>query len=189
MTPTSITNFERTDSELQEFWIFCLFVAGKNSDVAARKTREFLSERGNLAPFEYLSMMNIQALLQVHKVGQYSRMERALAASLSLDLRNDPLERLMGVHGIGPKTARFFLLHSRKQCRCAVLDTHILKWINALGVACPKVTPTSIKEYERIERHFLTLAEAHHPSLPIAQLDLLLWGTISGRFEAENVAV
>jgi len=186
MTPTSITNFERTDSELQEFWIFCLFVAGKNSDVAARKTSEFLSERGDLTPFEYLSLMNMQALLQVHKIGQYSRMERALAASLSLDLRNDPLERLMGVYGIGPKTARFFLLHSRKQCRCAVLDTHILKWINALGVACPKVTPTSVKEYERLETEFLNLAGTYHPSLSIADLDLLLWGTISGRMEAAN---
>lgn len=34
--PTRITNFERTDNELQAFALFALLVAGKNSDVTAR---------------------------------------------------------------------------------------------------------------------------------------------------------
>lgn len=186
MNPLNITNFNRTQAELEEFWLFCLFTAGKNADVAARKTSEFLSERGLLTPFDYLRTVDIRALLEYHKIGQYNRMERALKESMSLDLANDSLTRLNQIYGAGMKTCRFFLLHSRKDCKCAVLDTHILKWLNALGVNCGTQTPTAPKEYDRLEEAFLTLASIHHPQLSIAELDLALWATISGRMEAIN---
>ena len=37
IVPTSITNFERSDRQLQAFWLFSMFVAGKNSDFASNK--------------------------------------------------------------------------------------------------------------------------------------------------------
>ena len=57
-------------------------------------------------------------------IGQYGRMARAFweAANLPYDLREVELKDLMRVHGIGPKTARLFLTHTRQNQRLAVLD-------------------------------------------------------------------
>ena len=32
VVPADITNYNRTDVELQTFWLFCVLIAGKNSD-------------------------------------------------------------------------------------------------------------------------------------------------------------
>ena len=36
VNPTDITDFNRDTDQLEAFWLFCMFVAGKNSDYASR---------------------------------------------------------------------------------------------------------------------------------------------------------
>ena len=36
VNPTDITDFHRDANQLESFWLFCMFVAGKNSDYASR---------------------------------------------------------------------------------------------------------------------------------------------------------
>ena len=36
--PKNITDFNRDTDQLQAFWLFCMFVAGKNSDWASKET-------------------------------------------------------------------------------------------------------------------------------------------------------
>jgi len=188
--PKNITNFERSDSELQAFWLFSLFVAGKNSDYASRCLSKLLHQAHwrNITPFDYLSDLGeigIHNALVAAKVGQYSRLTKAVVQSLSLDLRTATLTELMEVYGCGPKTARFFLLHSRPHCECAVLDTHILAWMRDRGVhEAPKNTPSGT-QYLSLERQFLHLAEAEYPGMSIAQIDLLIWTKQSGRLSEE----
>jgi hypothetical protein len=185
--PKNITAFNRTDAELQAFWLFSLFVAGKNSDYASQCLSRLLHKArwNEQNPFDYLRELGetgIHNALVAAKIGQYGRLTKAVTQSLSLDLRTATLQDLMSVHGCGPKTARFFLLHSRPQCECAVLDTHILAWMRSKGVDAPAATPSGEK-YLFLERMFLNLAQSEFPTMSIAQIDLLIWMKQSNRLE------
>ena len=58
--PKNITNYNRSDSELETFWLFCLFVAGKNSDTASLKLSQFLQDMTPWdSPFSYLRSIDI----------------------------------------------------------------------------------------------------------------------------------
>jgi len=186
IVPTQITNYNRTDAELQAFWLFCILVAGKNADTAAGVLGRMLQEvpEGS-TPFEYLRSLGSIALrnsLVAHRAGQYARVTRAIEESLSLDLRTASIEDLEGIFGVGPKTARFFVLHSRPGVRVAVLDTHILKWLRDHHEFAPKSTPGR-RQYAELERAFLRLADAYFPGVAIADVDLLIWCEVSGRLE------
>lgn len=74
--PTKITNFERTDSEIQAFALFVGFVAGKNADNTVKVIERLLNQNKNKTPFEYLSSLGengIRNALVAAKAGQYSR--------------------------------------------------------------------------------------------------------------------
>jgi hypothetical protein len=184
--PTKVTNFDRSTAELQAFWLFCLFVTGSNSDNASGALARLLSRTGDKLPFDYLRELGstgIYNALVVARVGQYMRRCHAIEDSFSLDLRTAKLEDLTKVFGIGPKTARFFLTHTRPNCEYAVLDTHVLSWMRDHGVDAPQKTPTSPEKYLHLEKIFLSLAKAKFPLMSMAQIDLLIWATKSGRID------
>ena len=108
--------------------------------------------------------------------------------SLDLDLRTCSLDDLLNVYGVGNKTARFFLLHTRQGCDYAVLDTHILAWLRDNGVEdAPKNTPTNSKKYQELEKKFRYLSRLRYPYLSDAQIDLLIWSDQSNRISGEEV--
>lgn len=183
--PTSITNFSRTREELETFWIFCVLVAGKNSDWAAEKVLQFLKKkRAGETPFAYIrrNVLDLHNMLVANRVGQYARIEKALSQSCVIDIATASLDALMDIHGVGPKTARFFLLHSRQDCKVAVLDVHILRWMREECSVddAPEQTPTG-ERYLYLERLFLLLIESKFPGLSVADVDLILWARMSGR--------
>ena len=188
--PTKITNFSRTDAELQAFWLFGAFCAGKNSDYAARCLARLL-HKCDTTPFEYLKDLGevgIHNALVAAAIGQYTRLTKFVIQSLNLDLRTATLEQLMDVYGIGPKTARFFLVHTRPNCEYAVLDTHILKYLRDKGcTTAPDNTPTNYKLYVDLEKAFLYHAKLDFPFMSIADIDLTLWMKYSGRLDQDYV--
>jgi endonuclease III len=172
--PTKITNFNRTDAELQSFWIFGCVVAGKNSDQAARVLARLLT-RCQTTPFEYfrdLGEIGIRNALVAARSGNYTRITRFIVESLDLDLRTASLERLLAINGIGPKTARFFLLHTRPNLEVAVLDVHILKYLMDCGVDdVPAKTPSNPEQYRILEQGFLYFVKCEFPFMSIADID------------------
>jgi thermostable 8-oxoguanine DNA glycosylase len=176
----NITNFNRSDDELELFWLFSIVVAGKNSGVQAKKLAEFLKPAASvgISPFRYIDLRSYQYLdddIKAVKLGQYNRISLAFRESLKLNLRECTVKDLESIHGVGPKTARFFLLHSRPNQRLAVLDTHILSWMrNDLGVDAPKATPNG-KRYTELEQIYLDYCDANN-SDPAA-LDLTIWNS------------
>ena len=186
--PKDITNYNRTDVELESFWIFCILVAGKNSDTTSRLVTKLLKNRGDKTPFEFIRSLKLTELrnyLVAHKTGQYDRIRKALFFSAKLDLRTCTRDDLMDIHGVGPKTARFFLLHSREFCDEVVLDTHILNWMR---VKCdikdaPKNTPQVPEKYAKYAGLCKYLMEIHYPGLTLAQADLMIWTEMSGRLD------
>lgn len=182
INPTQITNFNRSRRELEAFWLFSLFVAGKNADFAAGKVKAVIDQCPvNMFLFDWLHLKDIETVLRTAKVGQYTRLTKAVQASLKLDLKTVTLSELLSIHGVGPKTARFFLLHSRKNCECAVLDVHVLKFLRANGYPlAPKQTPTR-KDYGAWEQIFLSICKIKYPQDAVADVDLEIWTEYSGR--------
>lgn len=176
INPYDVTHFDRTDRELQAFWLFCIMVAGKSSVQTATKLRRMIDNMPmEMNPLDFFVNNDIHNFLVAHKVGQYGRITRAIKESISINLRTATLEQLMTIHGIGPKTARFFILHSRKGANVAVLDTHILKWMKEYGVAnVPDSTPDE-KRYVELEQRFLDICRNMFPGVPIAEVDLAIW--------------
>ena len=187
--PKNITNFSRTDAELQAFWIFGCVVAGKNSDYAAKVLSRLLNNCKS-TPFEYfkeLGEVGIRNALVAAKSGNYTRITKFILESLDLNLKEATQEQLMNIHGIGPKTASFFLLHTRPNIEVAVLDVHILKYLRDKSVDAPQQTPTSIKKYNELQSMFLYFAKIDFPFMTIADIDLMLWMKYSGRLENDIV--
>jgi thermostable 8-oxoguanine DNA glycosylase len=171
-----------------------MFVAGKNSDYASRclsKLIHGMSKRGYDDIFNYfkdLGRDGIHNALVASKVGQYGRLTKGIMQSLDLNLRTCTLDDLLNIHGVGNKTARFFLLHTRAGGNWAVLDTHILAWLRDHGVEnAPKNTPTNSELYCELEKQFRYLSRLEYPYLSDAQIDLLIWSDQSGRISGEEV--
>lgn len=82
------------------------------------------------------------------------------------------LEDLEAIPGIGPKTARCFLIHSRPDQQYAGLDTHVLKFLRDKGHEVPASTPTG-KKYKELEKVFLQYAA--ESGMTVADFDLAIW--------------
>jgi hypothetical protein len=93
-------------------------------------------------------------------------------ATLGLDLNTCTVDQLDDVIGIGPKTARYFILHTRKDVRLACLDTHILKWMGSLGLRTPNSTPSG-NRYIELEKAYLGICKltGYRP----VDLDIAIW--------------
>lgn len=178
--PHNITDFNRHNSQLEEFLLFCVVVAGKKSSVQAVKLQQFL-EANTHEPFSFIRCLTVCGTLQNRiervKLGQYGRLVECFKqlAYSGFDLKTVSVETLETIPGIGPKTARFFVLHSRRNQTVACLDTHVLKWLKAQGVEnVPKNTPSG-KNYLRLEKEYLRLCD--ELGMDPAGLDLQVWST------------
>lgn len=179
--PKNITNFNRTDGELEAFMVFSIAVAGKNATRTANLIADVLHQaEQNETPFQFLRRIPLDDHLRFWKVGQYRRILTALEGVMKLDLRTCTMADLLKVHGIGSKTANMFLLHSRPNHQGAVLDTHILRWMREVhGVKTPKQTPSG-RRYDQLEKVATQLIKESFPQMSLADADLLIWKTMSG---------
>ena len=177
--PLNITDFNRTQYELEAFWLFAILVAGKNTSVQAKKLSGFLQNGygQGLTPFAYITQINRDGLIlnymKAEKLGQYTRIHRAFVESLNVDLHTCSVDELENIHGVGCKTSRFFILHSRENQNFAVLDTHILKFLKSKGYDVPLKTPTNTNTYKRIEQYFLDCVVG--TGMTVAEFDLYVW--------------
>jgi len=182
--PFKITDFERTEDNLQEFLLFCIIVAGKKATTQASKLDNFFERvtivYGVASPFrqikELLDRKQLRSELMYSGIGQYNRITGAFQQVIKLNPKTCTLEELEAIPGIGKKTSRFFLVHSRLGQQHTILDTHILAYMkkNRLARGIPKATPASNKRYKYLETIFLK----HMKKLNIksvAEFDLKIW--------------
>lgn len=175
--PFSITNHNRTEYELQEFLLFCILVAGKTAISIAPKLDKFLEDKTQL-PFDYLESLGHDGLkehLRKHKIGKYSMFDDGLWSLVKFkpDLTCASTDFLEQFSGIGPKTSRFFVLHSRADVKEVVLDTHILKDVRARGIDAPVSTPSG-KRYASIAKQYIKCLEDEGIT-DFAEFDLNKW--------------
>ena len=183
INPTKITNFNATDSDLEEVLLFWVLVAGKTAVQIAKALDELLNELEGNTPFEKIrsvGLKNLPELLRSHGIGCFNNKAKALWSLVSsgLNLRLCTVEELEKIYGIGAKTARCFLIHSRPDANCAGLDTHILKFLGIHGHAVPKTTPPP-KKYRELEQIFLGYVRESGKS--VAEFDLEIWNSYARR--------
>ena len=191
LDPSKITKFNCTHPELELRVLFWVCAAGKNGTTAAKCLGDLLSSRAEFVssyteptPFNIIKRLNFASNLpeELRKfgIGCYRNKARSFIqlAFSGLNLATCSLEELERIHGIGPKTARCFLIHSRENQNYAGLDTHILKFLRELGHNTPKSTPTG-KRYKDLETVFLKLVKKS--KLTVAEADLNIWNVYSGK--------
>jgi len=188
--PENITEYDLCNYELEERILFWICAAGKNGRTAARCLSKLLSAIAAnhwgpmTAVLRWNVMYDLPALMKECGIGCYTSKAKSFVElsraviSRDINLRTCSADDLEKIHGIGMKTSRCFILHSRYGARYAGLDTHILKYLKAAGVKdVPKSTPSSKKQYLRLEKEFLKIADLNE-MLP-ADMDLAIWNQYS----------
>ena len=186
---SKISNFNLTDSELEENILFWVSAAGKNGHTAARCLEVFLTmiTYNSMNPFDAIrascrfdkenpdSGITTSELMKKAGIGCYNHKCRTFSelAHSNLNLKTCTTEDLEKIYGIGMKTSRCFILHTRKDANCAGLDTHMLKYLRAAGYNAPISTPAQKKKYLTLEKNVLYLAE--QVGMTPAEFDLWVW--------------
>lgn len=178
--PFDITKYDLNNSELEEYLIFWVFAAGKKATTAARSLDDFLlfwrKKTGKTNPFAVVKHVGNKLPSELKRFGVGCFNNKAITlkqlADSGLDLKKCTLTDLEKIKGIGKKTSRCFLIHSRRNQRCAGIDTHVLKYLKSLGYEVPKSTPAG-KKYDQIESIFLKLVDESGLTLP--EFDLKIW--------------
>jgi thermostable 8-oxoguanine DNA glycosylase len=184
--PINATDYHRSIDELEEFLLFCIAVAGKHAGRTAINLEKLFkfTRYPDESPFYQIQdiseMWDLPDLMKSIGFGCFNIKAKGLlqAANSGLDLRKCTVEDLESLYGVGMKTARYFILHSRKNAEVACLDTHVLKWLSYYtGYEVPDHTPTK-KKYLELERIFLKIAETM--KISPAALDLKIWNKQRG---------
>lgn len=184
--PTNITNFNQSEEELQLVILFWLLAAGKNALTSAKNLEKLLTKWFYQTPFETIKRIpNLAEEMKAFGIGCYNNKAKSFRAIVDsgLDLKTCTVEDLENIYGIGSKTARCVIMHSRPNQKYAGLDTHILAYMRDQGYNVPKSTPSG-KKYREIEALFLKHAE--ELGRDAAELDLSIWNQY--RKKNRNVA-
>lgn len=188
--PVRITNFNSSKAQLEEFLLFCIAVAGKNATRTAINLERLLEYGRDFvsgSPFEIIKALNgkedLAQLMKSFGFGCFNIKSKGMfeAACSGLDPATCSVDQLEALYGVGPKSARYFVLHTRRNAKVACLDTHVLKWLSYYtGYTIPTQTPTK-KKYLELEQIFLKIADVM--SISPADLDLKIWNKQRGSDE------
>lgn len=182
--PCPNPNKKMSIPELEAFILFSIAVAGKNAKYISKAIVNFLSFMPDKSPFKSVRKMIEENCLLTNlknaRIGNYNKNYFAFVkiAESGIDLKKCTLNDLLEFPGIGNKTARFFLLHTRKNEQYAVLDTHILKYLRERGINAPRSTPQGKKKYKELEEIVLGICKLQNLS-PL-QFDSIVWKDGSG---------
>lgn len=181
--PTKITNYNLTIPQLQEMILFWVCAAGKNGITSARCLDKLLNSCQDIdiekyTPFQIVEFIaknkNLAHEMQKCGIGCYNNKSKTFLSLIqsNLDLQKCSVSELEAIPGIGPKTARCFLIHTRRDQNYAGLDTHVLKFLRDKGHSVPKSTPVG-KKYLELEKIFLAYTKESGKS--VADFDLEIW--------------
>lgn len=183
--PDNITNYDLDRRGLEEHLIFWILAAGKTArhmaKVHAQLIDMLMARCPAMWPSSCIYMLDEESLSKFLKsvgCGCFNNKAKSLKSfaerSIYLNLYECEPSDLIKIYGVGPKTARCFILHSRKGARYAGLDTHILKWFrNVLLLDAPMRTPRGERQYRELEIIFLE--ECDRRGVEPAVLDLEIW--------------
>lgn len=164
--------------QLTMFLLWCTVTPGKKSETITPRFNNLFKKH------DTKSLLNshgrhIHTLLKKEGIGQYDRLMKCWKTIRNIkpigQLKTITREELVTIPGIGPKTASFFIVHSRKWQEMAVLDVHILDWVREQYplFKIPEQTPQDLNVYRQIEGLFL--GRACQLNMSPADLDNHIW--------------
>lgn len=181
------------DRDLQRRLLYCCVVAGKNARFAAKAVERMSPRwRSVVKPFDTIRWLagfdKLEPWLRQHRTGQYRKLTRCLTELAFSGLPDRLGELRVGdlqqIHGIGPKTERFFLQWCGIQTDVAVLDVHVLRWLRQNGYPdAPRQTPSG-SQYLKWEQIFLDRAWVL--GVKPEELDATVWQVGSEASEWQN---
>lgn len=184
--PANITRFDCDDRYLEEVAFFFIAAAGKSGTTAARIMNNAVFKpalQDQILPSRYILTFygrypTFSDVLFRHGLGCYrmkasTMTELAIQLKCGLPLRTCSPERLEEIRGIGPKTSRGIILHTRRGARYACLDRHALSFLREQGISAPKMTPSNSRLYRKLEQEFLAICDKRKQTP--AELDLQIW--------------
>jgi N-glycosylase/DNA lyase len=81
------------------------------------------------------------------------------------------------ISGLGPKQASMFLRNIGRSYDLAIIDTHVLRFMNVKNLLCRKnINISTVKAYERAERIVVNYAE--ELGYPVGYMDWAIWATM-----------
>jgi len=176
LNASKITDYKQSHSQLEESILFWILAAGKNGTRAAKITNSIIKQYKSpiFRALKNYSLEELVRLCTFYKTGCQNIKAKTIYEVIhkKLDLKTCTAKDLEEVYGIGMKTSRCFIIHSRKNAQYAGLDTHMLKHLKSLGYDVPKSTPTKNK-YLTLEKIVLTLAQ--NKGKTPADYDLAVW--------------
>ncbi len=180
----------RGDAAVFEELCFCILTAGSSARMGLRTIealRDLLQEGGEAELQQRAAAHRVRFWRlrpsYIYQTREYLRQHCGLELRRLLDSFSCPLERrefLAGnraVKGLGYKEASHFLRNIGYR-GYAILDKHIVKSLQELGVIGRGLTPGSRKGYLAIERKLARFAE--EIGIDMDHLDLLLWSRKTG---------
>ncbi len=177
--------------EVQARLIYSVFVAGKSAKFAEMKLLALVGDRVEELPFDvirdHVCLDDLNQWLRSIRAGSYGRLVKCFPDLINLDPYTCTIQQLEDVHGVGPKTARFFVMWTRPGVMCAALDTHVLKWLRYLGYDAPKSTPQAGARYEELERAFI--GEATQRGKTPRELDFEVWDMYANGGNPDQLAL
>jgi hypothetical protein len=182
--PDQAPDFHRTGPALEEFFLFAGLAANRPAYRAALTLDRLLAgcEADEDGPFAYLrgvhrAESSHASAVRTTGLGCHQQKGRFLFAAIhsGLDLRTAGLRELERLPGVGLKTSRFFVLHSRPGQRVAAIDTHIYRDLCGRYPGHPSLRkpPGSKSRYLAQEQLFLRAADLE--GLEPWQLDINIW--------------
>jgi thermostable 8-oxoguanine DNA glycosylase len=164
-------------SVLEYRLLYSMVVAGKSATFAENALGRFF-EGVTVSPFAHIRHLvkvgQLENRLRQARTGNYGKLAIGFSdvAHLSPNLATVSAEALEMIHGIGPKTSRFFIIWTRPDAAHAALDTHVLKWLRFIGHEAPLSTPSG-RKYALLE--VIMLEEAKKRGMTARQLDSAIW--------------
>lgn len=161
ITDENLINYRRTRVELEIFWLYCGFSVMRSRERAAGALAQLLDMGGGATPFarvkSLIAARRLRRALEATRLGGYTRLEAFLRDSVTkpLDLESGSAADFRKIRGVACAKSRFFVLCTRADARCAVLDRHILGFLRDAGYPVPDKTPTSERQYLRVESFWL----------------------------------
>lgn len=208
--PFDPTKFCRLPVELEDFLVFGVMVAGKPArstiNKQARLYEQLVERYRDLALYNNMSHLiakgidhgwramlklffnlrehfQVDQSLHIARTGKYETMLHFFQDFVrrDLDLERCSLNDLTRLYGVGPKTARFFLLHSRVNQRLAVLDRHVMTWLaEVVDGPVPRGTPSTLSSYAYWEQVWLEKTDEMFPGIPKCRIDYEIWAASQG---------
>ena len=178
-------DYQRNTTQLLEFLLWCTCIAGKSSATITPRFNNLIEQIPAKKLIKSHGNTIINALKK-HGIGQYNRLKKCWQeiafgsinnrkCNSGAFLKHAPRHEITELHGIGLKTASFYIQCTRPLEDIAVLDTHILKWLKQEFAPYPVPSSTPQDETEYIKLECMFIGAAAYLNKSPAELDLALW--------------